>query len=135
MEVKASESFLTEALTNGTFSIEDTENALRRSLDHSFSYLYRLQRNMIQYEEYHYTTRNVVDQPDLGDMWLDKKYRICINLPGSLVPEYNREKYKRSDYFQKEIPFISEGSITNNGLEFISNKTLFTRMPVILFDN
>lgn len=135
MEVKASESFLTEALTNGTFSIEDTENALRRSLDHSFSYLYRLQRNMIQYEEYHYTTRNVVDQPDLGDMWLDKKYRICINLPGSLVPEYNREKYKRSDYFQKEIPFISEGSITNNGLEFISNKTLFTRMPVILIDN
>ena len=69
MELKPSEKFLTEALTNGTFSIEDTDNALRRSLDHSFSYLYRLQRNVVEYEEYHYTTRNIKAIPE---------YVICI---------------------------------------------------------
>ena len=134
MENKASEEFLTEALINGTFSMEDTENALRRSLDHSFSYLYRLQQSMVDYEEYHYTAKNVVVNPDYGDMYLDKQDRICINFKSSLIAPHNREKYKWSKYFEKEIPFISGNKISGINEDIISNKQLFTKIPIIVID-
>ena len=47
MVVKPPKLFLQDALTNNSFSIEDTDRTLRMTLDHSFSYLYRLQRNML----------------------------------------------------------------------------------------
>ena len=73
MALKSSEEFLRTALTNNTFDIDALDKALRISLDTSFSYLYRLQRNTVIYEEHFFTTENIKDQPDYGDFYLDKK--------------------------------------------------------------
>ena len=54
MVLKPTKEFLTEALTNNTFDVDSTDKGLRASLDNSFSYLYRLQKNLIQYEEFLY---------------------------------------------------------------------------------
>lgn len=124
-EVYIPEDYLTEALTNRTFDVEATELALRKSLDNSFSYLYRLQRNMVQYEEYHYTTRNVIETPDFGDMWLDRLERVCINFDVQLIPVQDKERFKYSKYFKKEISFK----------ELISEKDIFHRLPVLLIDD
>lgn len=117
--------YLTEAFTNRTFDVTATELALRKSLDNSFSYLYRLQRNLVQYEEYHYTTRNSFDIPDYGDMYLDKYERLCINFKSELVSVNNKENYRKSKYYNKEIKLS----------ELIKEKGIFTRIPVILIDN
>lgn len=124
-EVKMSREFLTEAITNGTFDVDATEKALRKSLDNSFSYLYRLQRNLVQYEEFHFTTRNEVTTPDYGDLYLDQYERVCMNVNASLVPTQEKEMYKRSKYYQKEITIM----------EFQKERTLFHRKPVVIIDN
>ena len=96
MALKSSEEFLRTALTNNTFDVDALDKALRMTLDNSFSYLYRLQRNTIPYEEFFYTTQNVKDQPDYGDFYLDKKERVCVNIPAELILSNARERYRRS---------------------------------------
>lgn len=125
MVVKPPKLFLQDALTNNSFSIEDTDRTLRMTLDHSFSYLYRLQRNMLIYEELFYTTRNVVPEPDYGDLWMDSREQICINFPVQLIPAQFREKFRCSKFYGTKFQY---GAI-------VENHQLFTRLPVILIDN
>lgn len=125
MVTKPSKEFLQEALTNNSFDIDSTDKALRITLDHSFSYLYRLQRNMVCYEEYFYTTRNVVERPDYGDLFMDARERICVNFPVSLILQQYREKFRTSKYYRELIDY--------NVLK--TDHALFSRLPVILIDN
>ena len=125
MVLKPSKEFLKEALTNNSFDIDSTDKALRITLDHSYSYLYRLQRNMVCYEEYFYTTRNVVGQPDYGDLYMDARERICVNLPASLILQQVREKFRTSKYYRELVDYQT----------LKTDHTLFSRLPVILIDN
>ena len=125
MALKSSEEFLRTALTNNTFDVDALDKALRMTLDNSFSYLYRLQRNMIPYEEYFYTTRNIKEQPDYGDLYLDKRERVCVNIPSELILTNAREKYRRSSLFKEEIPLST----------LKTDHVTFGRFPVILFDD
>lgn len=118
------EEYLTEAFTNPTFDVESTELALRKSLDNSFPYLYRLQRNLVQYEEYHYTTRNIVETPEYGDMWLNAKDHVCINFDVEVIPVQDKKIYKDSKFFKKEITLK----------ELITNKEVFHRLPILYID-
>ena len=125
MALKSSEEFLRTALTNNTFDIDALDKALRISLDTSFSYLYRLQRNTVIYEEHFFTTENIKDQPDYGDFYLDKKERVCMNIPSELILTNAREKYRKSDLFREEI---SVDTLKNN-------HEIFAKFPVIILDN
>ena len=125
MVLKPSKEFLQDALTNNSFDIDSTDKALRITLDHSFSYLYRLQRNMVCYEEYFYTTRNVVDQPDYGDLFMDARERICVNFPASLILQQYREKFRTSKYYRELVDYDV----------LKTDHTLFSRLPVITIDN
>ena len=125
MALKSSEEFLRTALTNNTFDIDALDKALRISLDTSFSYLYRLQRNTVIYEEHFFTTENIKDQPDYGDFYLDKKERVCMNIPSELILTNAREKYRKSDLFREEI---SLDTLKNN-------HEIFAKFPVIILDN
>lgn len=125
MVLKPSKEFLREALTNNSFDIDSTDKALRITLDHSYSYLYRLQRNMVCYEEYFYTTRNVVSQPDYGDLFMDARERICVNLPASLILQQVRERFRTSKYYRELVDYAT----------LKTDHTMFSRLPVILIDN
>jgi hypothetical protein len=124
MVVKNSQQFLQTALTNNTFDVDITDKSLRMALDHSFSYLYRLQRNMACYEEYFYTTRNKIKERDFGDFYMDKRERICVNYPIELIPTQSREKFRLSKYYGTKISYDT----------IISDHTLFSRLPIIMFD-
>lgn len=125
MVVRPSKEFLQEALTNNTFDMDSTDKALRITLDHSFSYLYRLQRNMVSYEEYFFTSRNNIDQPDYGDFYMDTRERICVNLPASLILQQFREKFRTSDYYKNLVEYDV----------LKTDHTLFARLPILLIDN
>ena len=125
MALKSSEEFLRTALTNSTFDIDALDKALRKSLDTSFSYLYRLQRNTVIYEEYFYTTQNVEDQPDYGDLYLDKIERVCVNIPVELILTNAREAYRKSYLYNTEIPIDT----------IEHNHVIFGKLPVIMLDN
>jgi hypothetical protein len=125
MASKSSKEFLQAALTNGTFDSEALEKALRMTVDNSYSYLYRLQRSTIVYEEFFYTTRNVTSQPDFGDLYLDKQERVCANIPAELVTVSSRERYRTSDYYKEEIGIS----------DITGNHRIFSKLPVIIMDD
>lgn len=125
MVLKPEKEFLQHALTNNSFDIGSTNDALISALDHSFSYLYRLQRNLELYEELFYTTRNVIDQPDFGDYYMDYRERICVNFPIQLILPHGREKFRNSKYYKKKISYQ----------ELKTDHTMFSRFPVIIIDN
>lgn len=125
MMIKPSKEFLQEALTNNTFDVDSTDKAIRMTVDHSFSYLYRLQRNMASYEELFYTTRNTVENPDYGDLFLDKRERPCVNFPTELILPQQREKFRNSKYYKESIPYN----------DLAKDHTLFARLPVLLVDD
>ena len=46
-----------DALINNTFNEEDINATLKMTIENSYSYLYRLQRNMITYQMFHFQTK------------------------------------------------------------------------------
>lgn len=123
--IKPSKSMLQTALTNNTFDIDMTDKTLRSAQDNSFGYLYRLQRNIVGYEEYFYTTFNNENTPDFGDLYLDSKNRVCINFPVDLIVSTKREKYRYSKYHRQEITID----------ELREDINLFQKLPIITIDN
>lgn len=122
---KASREFLQTALTNNSFDVAATNNALRMAVDHSFSYLYRLQRNTVCYEEYFYTTQNNMGEPDYGDLFLDKENHVCANFPVSLILPGKREAFRNSNYYKKKFSYVELHKVS----------ALFARLPVITIDD
>ena len=164
MVLKPSESFLTEAFTNNSFDDRATDFGLRAGLDNSFSYLYRLQRNLIQYEEYFYTTRNQVYTFDYDEEGRKVYYKtIQKNEYGKIVkkrvpienPEfgdfYFDDKRRVCINFGVQLippesreryrdPDIMAGQYDFYGKEIsqdelLSNPEIFHRIPVIIMDN
>lgn len=125
MAYKSSKDFMQTPLTNNTFDMDSTSRVLRKTVETSFASLYRLQRSLIRYEEFFYTTENVKGQPDYGDLFLNKIEQVCMNVPASLVAERDREKFRNSEFFEKEISYQ----------DIKENKQLFDRIPVITIDN
>lgn len=123
--IKPSKSVLETALTNNTFDVDMTDKILRMAQDNSFGYLYRLQRNIVGYEEYFYTTFNNENIPDYGDLYLDSKSRVCINFPVDLIVPTKREKYRYSKFHRQEV-----------NLNDIRNEVnIFQKLPIITIDN
>ena len=123
--LKSSKEFLELALTNNSFDSDTTDRILRSSLEKSFSSLYRLQRALIGYEEYFYTTRNNPNQQDYGDFFLEKYERVCMNVPSDLVGHAFREKYRNSEYDEERISYET----------LKKEQSLFSKMPVLTIDN
>ena len=151
MVLKPDKEFLRQAFTNNTFGIEETDLALRNVLDHSFSYLYRLQKNIIEYEEYFFSTRNQVynifqtptpntvdDSPEMGDFYLDDSGRVCVNFPVELVPNIRREDYRKTQYHKDKLDlgYTTEFyGVEITYEELINHDELFHRIPIIIIDN
>ena len=164
MVLRPSESFLTEAFTNNSFGDRATDLGLKVGLDNSYSYLYRLQRNLITYEEFFYTTRNQIYNFDYDSEGNKYYYQEVVR------NEYGKKVIKRIPiknpnlgdfYFDDQrrvcinfgiqlIPFeqrsryrapdYSKGDYDFYGKEItyeelISNPKIFYRFPVIVFDN
>ena len=119
------EALLHEALINNTFSLSSVEKCLRYSLDNSFSYLYRLQRSLIGYEEFHFNTKKDTSEKNFGDMYLDKYGRVCINFDYDLVDMNARDKFRNSKFFMKEF--------TQKDIQ--DNQNLFSRSLLLMIDN
>lgn len=123
--IQASKETLQTALTNNSFDLDMTEKIIRMAQDNSYQYLYKLQRNIVIYEEHFYTTTNTEDVPDYGDLYLDKRERVCINFPVDLIGPGYREKFRLSKYHTSEIDISS----------FNEDVSLFYKLPIITIDN
>lgn len=122
-ELKA---LMNETEVNNSFDINSVSGALKMALENSFAYLYRLQRNVIKFKEYHFPTSvsSTTDEIPFGDMFLDDKYRVCINIDNDIVNQNARKDYYSSDMYRQE--FTLE--------DIAKNKDIYERIPLVCID-
>lgn len=111
---------------NNSFDINSVSGALKMASENSFSYLYRLQRNVIKFKEYYYPTSVSSETSEIpfGDMYLDDKYRVCFQVDNDLVNQNSRKDFYSSDMYRKEFT-----------LEDIANNfDIYERIPIVCID-
>lgn len=112
---------------NNSFDIGAVTDTVKMELENSFWYLYRLQRNKIRFKEYFFPETKQSTGPEVmyGDMFLDDKLNVCIQIEADLVKQSARELYRHSKFFNREF--------TVNDIN--ENPEIFERTILLCIDN
>jgi len=92
-----------EAFSNNTFDLKVVEKTLEDIKHNSFSFLYSLQLDMVDYRRYDLKMSSLIQMNRiLTDMkYYGKKYVGFVQ--GSFITNQNRLEFKRSQYYNKEL--------------------------------
>ena len=97
---------MAESEINNSFDIRSVTDTLKMTLENSFSYLYRLQRNVIRFKEYFYPhSQSSGKYPEIpyGDLFLDDKMNVCLKIDADLVKQTARETFRTSSFYNTEF--------------------------------
>ena len=111
---------LKEALLNNSYDKISTDLSLKMTHENSYSYLYALQRSIIDYNEFHYQSSNELfeNKKIIGKFYLDSSDMASVDIDYEMVKEPLREYYRRSKYYHTKIS--SENK--NDYVSFIHEK-------------
>ena len=121
------QNLLRDAFLNNTYDYESMDKELNKTWKNSYSYLYTLQKDYIEYEELFYFSNDVENRnsKELGHLYLSASGKACFDVDYNFIHVVDREEYYRSKYFQKPV-----------SLETVAkNKSIFKKIPVIIIDN
>ena len=121
------EKMLAETSVNNTFELKSVEYTNKMLNENSFWYLYQLQKDYICFKEFHFKTKNS-DNPNAiayGDMYLDVKGRVCIDVNTELLYLHKRHSFYHSKFYKKEFTLT----------DIENNPALFQRIPLLIIDN
>lgn len=112
----SSELFHENAYTNNTFSLPETERAIKSTLENSYKYLMSLQKSYISIARFTKTEQ---------DLFFDSLYRPCISLDKDFIDSSKRKPYKMSEFYNTyvDIQTIS------------SNPDIFMFIPLVMVDD
>lgn len=121
-------------LSNSTFNEEilmDTLNEIKKS---SYSYITEVQADLVGYHRFDFNMSDFKLDRGSVDVFTTAK-RFVINVPKQLIPTSNKELYKRSDVFMKELS-IQEIASRNkvfvyNFIVFIDGKS-YTNLKLVI---
>lgn len=97
---------MAESEINNSFDIRSVSDTLKMTLENSFSYLYRLQRNVIRFKEFFYPhSQSSGKYPEIpfGDLFLDDKLNVCLKIDADLVKQTAREAFRISPLYNTEF--------------------------------
>lgn len=117
---------MAESEINNSFDLQSTSDTLKLTLENSFAYLYRLQRNVVKFKEFYFPTSktSTTSEVPYGDMYLDDSLRVCIKIDADLVRQTSREKFYNSTLYKQE--FTME--------DIYNNQDIFERLPLVSVD-
>ena len=114
MEGVSSRSFLVDAVTNNTFSLQSTENAILRVMHQSFNYLLNAQREFIDLNRFNFTNSDM--KTGMGRFWLEAN--------ADLIEQTSRKAYRVSKFYNKEITLDTMNQ----------NRNIFIKVPLLFID-
>lgn len=161
------EKLLKETEINNSFRESAVTDTLKDTMESSYAYLYRMQRDSVNYSRFHFQTREYLlnttyndiqkglkengdklmeleksENPDLdeiarlkrilaeygevrfGDIYLDEKRRVCINIDHDIIAPEVKEKFRTSSYYRSYTNLVT----------LTQNKSLFREIPVAIID-
>ena len=118
--------FIREAFINNSFSYKSMDLILKKTMDSSFSYLYNLQRSLINLNYISYYTNDYLNRKpeNIGDLYL-KNGHPWFGVDFVLLPPSSDKIYRESKYYNQEISFIN----------LINNKGIFPKIPILIIDD
>lgn len=118
--------FIREAFINNSFSYKSMDLILKKTMDSSFSYLYNLQRSLINLNSISYYTNDYLNRKpeNIGDLYL-KNGHPWFGVDFVLLPPSSDKIYRESKYYNQEISFIN----------LINNKGIFPKIPILIIDD
>ena len=85
---------MSESEINNSFDPGATDESLEYILHRSWSYLYRVERNLIHFEKFYYPeSRASLEDIRYGDLYLDDRGRVCFKLNVDIVKHLGREDF------------------------------------------
>ena len=114
MEGVSSRSYLVDAVTNNTFSLRSTENAILQVMHQSFNYLLNAQREFIDLNRFNFTNS------DIKSCW--NKY--WLEASADLIEQTSRKAYRVSKFYNKELTLE----------EMNMNRQIFIKVPLLFID-
>lgn len=96
---------LRDALLNNSYDKISMDLSLKMTHENSYSYLYALQRSIIDYDEFHYKSNTELfeNKKIIGKFYLDKSNNACVDIDYEMIKESLRENYRRSCFYQVKI--------------------------------
>ena len=153
---------------NNSFRETDVNDTLKDTMESSYSFLYRMQQDSVNYSRHHFQTREFLltttysdiqtglktygdmlieleksENPDkneisklkrilaefgevrFGDLYLDSKRRVSVNIDHDIIPPETKEIFRRSSFYRTDL---SMGTLLNNS-------KIFREIPVAIIDN
>ena len=114
MEGVSSRSYLVDAVTNNTFSLRSTENAILQVMYQSFNYLLNAQREFIDLNRFNFTNSDV--KTCYGKFWLEAS--------ADLIEQTSRKAYRVSKFYNKELTLETMNA----------HREIFIKVPLLYID-
>ena len=114
MEGVSSRSYLVDAVTNNTFSLRSTENAILQVMHQSFNYLLNAQREFIDLNRFNFTNSDI--RTGMGRFWLEAS--------ADLIEQTSRKAYRVSKFYNKELTLETMNA----------NREIFIKVPLLYID-
>lgn len=104
-----------DAMLTNTYDKSSMDLSLKLTHENSYSYLYALQRSIIDYDEFHYDSNTELfeNKRIIGKFYLDSSENACVDIDYEMIKEPLREIYRRSKFYHVRIT-------EENKKEFIS---------------
>ena len=96
---------LRDALLNNSYDKPSMDLSLTMTHENSYSYLYALQRSIIDYDEFHYKSNTELfeNKRIIGKFYLDESEIPSVDVDYEMIKEPLREIYRRSRFYQVKI--------------------------------
>lgn len=119
------QNLLREALLNNSYDYNSMHNVLRMAWENSYSYLYNLQKNYVEYEDLEYISNDTDKSVKrIGRLYNDKLLRACFDIGYDFIHVCDREEFHNSEFYFNEFTFY----------DMVFNPTIFQKLPIIIID-
>lgn len=119
------QNLLRESLLNNSYDYSSMHGALRMTWENSYSYLYNLQKNYVEFEDLEYIS-NDTDKSfkRIGRLYNDKLFRACFDVNYDFIHICDREEFHESEFYFNEFTFY----------DMVYNPSIFKKIPIIIVD-
>ena len=118
---------LHDALLNNSYDYGPMHSTIVHTWKNSFSYLYNLQRDYIQYEEMFFYSNDSTSHNNklIGKLYLDQHIYANFNVDYDLIHVFEREEFKLSKFYNNEFTIQ----------DIADNPKIFLKMPILIIDD
>ena len=120
------QNLLRESLLNNSYDYSSMHGALRMTWENSYSYLYNLQKNYVEFEDIEYISNDTDKSVKrIGRLYNDKLFRACFDVNYDFIHICNREEFHESKFYFHEFTFY----------DMVNNPDIFSKIPIIIVDD